>query len=470
LDAVARRHAEFYRDLLERAEAEWEARPTAEWLADYRWRLDNVRAALGWAFSSNGNASIGVRLTAAAVSLWMHLSLMDECHSRAEQALASLSVEPTRDAHREMKLYAAIATSLTYTRGAIPELKAAWTKTLDLAEQLDDIEYQLRAVWQLWAFNRLSAWRRAALTKAGSFCALAANRPDPNHRLVGEWMLGVSQHWLGDQARARRHLEGVLAQYVESDNRSHIIRFQVDLRVSARTFLAPTYWLLGFPDQAMRAAEAAIEEARAINHTFSLCHALVFGSCPAALLMGDMASGERYARTATDHSAGHGLSWRAYGRCYQGALLIKRGEIAAGLRLLRTGFDELHGFATLRFMDFLMPQALCWVGEIAEGLARVDEAIARSEETEEHRLTAGLLHIKGELLLARRARDARGLQRRSTWHGSKPPFPGNCAPRQASPGRSAIRAPPLTLWQSSSRSTTGSRKDSIPPISRPQKR
>src|SRR5881396_1357103 len=29
---VARRHAEYYRDLLERAEAEWEIRPTAEWL------------------------------------------------------------------------------------------------------------------------------------------------------------------------------------------------------------------------------------------------------------------------------------------------------------------------------------------------------------------------------------------------------------------------------------------------------
>jgi predicted ATPase len=202
LDAVARLHAEFYRDLLERAEAEREARPTAQWLADYGWRLDNVRSALSWAFSSNGNASIGVQLTAAAVSLWMHLSLMEECHSRAEQALASLSVEPTRDVHREMKLYGAIATSLTYTRGAVPELEAAWTKTLDLAEQLDDIEYQFRAVWQLWAFNRLSAWRRAVLTKAGSFCALAANRPDPNHRLVGEWMLGVSQHWLGDQARA----------------------------------------------------------------------------------------------------------------------------------------------------------------------------------------------------------------------------------------------------------------------------
>src|SRR5271169_4900633 len=32
LDPVARHHAEFYRDLFERAEAEWETRPTAEWL------------------------------------------------------------------------------------------------------------------------------------------------------------------------------------------------------------------------------------------------------------------------------------------------------------------------------------------------------------------------------------------------------------------------------------------------------
>jgi hypothetical protein len=30
LDAIARRHAEFYRDLFERAETEWETRPTAE--------------------------------------------------------------------------------------------------------------------------------------------------------------------------------------------------------------------------------------------------------------------------------------------------------------------------------------------------------------------------------------------------------------------------------------------------------
>jgi predicted ATPase/DNA-binding winged helix-turn-helix (wHTH) protein len=398
LQTVARRHAEFYRKIFERAEAEWETQPTAEWLAHYRWRINNLRAALDWAFSPDGDTSTGMALTTAAVPLWIHLSLMDECRSRVEQAL--LSAEPSRDAPRGMKLYTALATSLTYTGGTASELEAAWAKTLELAERLDDTEYRLRAVWELWTLNRVSRWHRAALTEAERFCALASNRADPNQRLVGERMLGIGRHYLGDQVRARRHLEGVLDSYVESENRSHIVRFQVDLRVSASTFLAPVLWLLGFPDQAMRAAEAAIEAAQAANHAMSLCHALVFGACPTALLAGNLTAGEHYASMLIDHSAKHGLArWHAYGCSYQGALAIKRGEMAAGLKLLRVGFDELGDFSTLRFMDFLMSEALCRAGEIAEGLATVDEAIARSEETEEHRFIAELLRIKGELLV-----------------------------------------------------------------------
>src|SRR5438552_1113366 len=42
LDRVARRHAEYYRDLFQRAEAAFETRPTAEWLAAYWPPFDDV--------------------------------------------------------------------------------------------------------------------------------------------------------------------------------------------------------------------------------------------------------------------------------------------------------------------------------------------------------------------------------------------------------------------------------------------
>ncbi|HEX4616247.1 MAG TPA: winged helix-turn-helix domain-containing protein, partial [Stellaceae bacterium] len=114
-ERIARCHAGYYREFFERAEAEWETRPTAEWAAEYGLQIDNLRAALDWAFSPDGDASIGVALTTAAVPLWMHLSLLDECRSRVARALAAMEVGTNPDARREMKLHAALGALLMYT-------------------------------------------------------------------------------------------------------------------------------------------------------------------------------------------------------------------------------------------------------------------------------------------------------------------------------------------------------------------
>ncbi|HEY2539307.1 MAG TPA: winged helix-turn-helix domain-containing protein, partial [Stellaceae bacterium] len=384
LDAVARRHTEFYRDLLERAETEWESRPTAEWLADYGWRLHNLRAALDWAFSPDGDPSIGVALTAAAVPLWMHLSLPEECRDRVERALGALAAGAGRDARREMKLHAALGASLIYTRGPTgPETGAAWTTALEIAEGLDDAEYQLRSLWGLWFFHSWGSRHRVALALAERFCTLAANRPDPNDRLIAERMIGVSQHYLGDLPSARRHLERMLTRYVPPVQKSHIIRFQTDQRMAARLYLARILWMQGFPDQAMRAAHSSVEDARAANHAISLCFALALAACPIALLVGDRAAAEHYTGTLLDHSSRYALvHCRAFSRSYQGVLGINRGDVATGLPLLRAGLDELGEakFAVVRLITFVMAEALGHAGQISEGLAVVEEAIAQSKD------------------------------------------------------------------------------------------
>ena len=137
-DATARRHAGRYLDLFEGAEAETETRPTDEWLADYAPEIDNVRAALDWAFSPNGDSSIGVALTIASVPLWVQLSLMEECRERVERALAGIGPGSSPPQHREMQLCAALGASLMYTKGPVPETGAAWTRALELAEAFSD--------------------------------------------------------------------------------------------------------------------------------------------------------------------------------------------------------------------------------------------------------------------------------------------------------------------------------------------
>jgi hypothetical protein len=151
-----------------------------------------------------------------------------------------------------------------------------------------------------------------------------------------------------------------------------------------------------------RAAHSSVEDARAANHAISLCTALVHAACPLALWTGDLAAAEHYGTMLIEHSTRHALAlWRAYGRSFQGMLVIKRGDVDTGLRLLRAGFDEFGeaGSALLRFIALLMAEALGRAGQHADGLAAIEEAIASSERTEERWAMAELVRVKGELLL-----------------------------------------------------------------------
>jgi predicted ATPase/DNA-binding winged helix-turn-helix (wHTH) protein len=406
---VARRHAEHFRDFFQRAESEWETRPTAEWLAAYARQIDNLRAALNWAFSEGGDAGLGVELTVAALPMWFQLSLVDECRDRVERALAVLA-GANQDERRKMKLYAALGWSLMYTTRPARESGAAWATALELAEKLDDADHRLRAIWGLWAGSQNNGEFRAALALAEQFRDLAAGSGNPSDVAVGDRMMGAALHFLGDQAAARRHIESMLGQYFTPDRRSDTVRFQFDQRVTARITLARILWLQGFADQAMREVEDNIESALSINHTLSLCNALAQAACPIALLVGDLPAAERFISLLLRHTEGHALGvWNAYGDCFKGELLIKRGDIDAGLRLSHAAVDKLR---KARFVQYLtaflgaLAEGFASAGQVSQGLAVIDEALARCERYEERWCIAELLRIKGDLILRQHAPNA----------------------------------------------------------------
>ena len=159
------------------------------------------------------------------------------------------------------------------------ETRRAWSKVLELAENLNDEEYQLRATWGLWVFHFNGGELRTALTMARDAYELAAKRGDPDDMIVGDRMAGSSHHYLGDQVGARVHMERVLNYYVAPHRRSRDIRFVFNPRTSARSYLARILWLQGFPNQAIRTSQTAIEDAEATKHALSICNALVQAAC-----------------------------------------------------------------------------------------------------------------------------------------------------------------------------------------------
>jgi predicted ATPase len=398
-EQVARRHANYYRDLFDRAEIELETLPAPAWQASYGRQIGQVRAALDWAFSPTGAAEIGVALTVAAVPLWVHLSLTEECRGRVEWALSGPA--ESRDARLNMQLYAALGAALFLTKGSGPQMVAAFTSAFEIAESLDDADYRLRALWGLFMGCITSGRYRAALAIAERFRACAAKSTDSADGLIGDRLVGVALLALGDLESARRHIQRMLGRYVA--RRSHIIRFQFDQQLLAHSYHTRILWLQGFADQAMRTVESHLVAARASDHPYSLFSGLLQTACPVALLAGDLTLAERYVKALMDLSARHAVElWTLGGRCFGGVLLIKRGEVGAGLELLRTAFARVPQNAFTLFYTPILAEiadALGLDGKAGEGLSIIDEALARSESNEERWCVAELLRVKGELIL-----------------------------------------------------------------------
>lgn len=400
-ECVARRHAEFCRALFERAQAEHWRRPIAKWLEDYRPWIDDLRSALDWAFSPNGDATIGVALTVAAVPLWMHLSLMDECRARLERALAT--PDECRNARCNMQLLAALGGAVVNSNRPGPEKLALFTQALRIAESLDDTDYRLRALWGLWCDRLNSGVFGAALAVARDFRNVAENSVDPVDRRIGDRMIGFTLNFLGDQSGARLHLDRMLRGYISPVDGSHITRFLFDQRVSAGITDAQVLWLQGYPEQALRSLEINIADALSLNHGLSLCNALAKSACHIALLAGDLDAAERYTALLLEHTARHGLDvWHAFGRCFEGVLLIRHGDLDAGLPVLSAALGDLpQARYTLPYSPVVaeFAVALARVGDVARGLEIIGQVLDISERSEERWYMAELLRVKGELNL-----------------------------------------------------------------------
>jgi predicted ATPase len=401
VDELTERHARYYRELFEQAAIEYAAQNATDWIRAFGDQVDNVRTALDWSFSENGDASIGVDLI-AAVPLWLNLSLMDECRHRVQKALSRLRPSKKQAPIREMQLYTALGVAL-YSIGPSPGSTAAWKKVLEIARRLKNTDYILRALWGLWTVCVTGSEQRAGLSLAKEFFDLATEAVDPEAVLVGDRLIGISHHFLGAHSEARHHIERMLDRSKARSNPADIIRFQFDQPVSSRSYLAKVLWLQGSPDQAQRLAERAISDAQAISHALSLCYTLGSGACPVALLNGDLAAAERYVGMLLDHAAKHRLAlWITMGRSFKGVLLIRLGDHDKGLPLLREGIDDLRqaGYALYR-TAFLgeLAGSLGAASQTAFGLRVVDEALSQSRRTDELWCMPELLRIKGELAL-----------------------------------------------------------------------
>jgi predicted ATPase/DNA-binding winged helix-turn-helix (wHTH) protein len=400
---AAHRHAKYFCSFFLNAESESETRSLGEWLAVYGQHLDNVRVALDWAFSPDGDAHAGVELVVVAVPLWVQLSLLAECRDRVQMALDRLDRETPNAELLRMQLSAALGWSLMYGLGRARQAAPAWANVLEIAERLGNRDYLLRALWGL-SINQFNDGQfRRALEFANRFKEIAGSSDDAIELIMTDRLLATTLHYLGEQHNARSHIDRVIGRLKDFVHEPRIIRFRFDLRVSTHYFLARILWLQGLAKQTFQVVERNLIEGRAGGHALTFCSVLGQSACPIAFLAGDFDAADRYCTELLDHTKRHPIRlWRLWAECFQGLVMAKRGHLAEGLAMLGDALDRAGDAQFLpRFLLPLGEYASCLgsAGEVAQGLALANKALARCEGRDELWYSPELQRIRGELLL-----------------------------------------------------------------------
>jgi predicted ATPase/DNA-binding winged helix-turn-helix (wHTH) protein len=326
-EQVRRRHATHQLAVQEYATGSNAGTVTGESLNHARQQIDDVRAALEWAFSRFGDAVLGAKLLAASAPIWFELSLMNEFQQRAKDALRAIS---GRWFDRlEMELAGAMGFSLWHAEGAVAEVISAFSRAMALAEKLGDLPTQRTALWGLWFAHTSSADYRTSLAVAEAHRRIDHAPDDQEEGQIQNRMMALSLHYMGEFDRARRLAERVLANTPAIRGRDRRVGLRTDQRVAAQTLLSRSLWIQGKPDEAVALADTNIANALSIDHPASVCYALTVSTCPIAFWSGDFERATGAVEQLLDLSLRHGLQfWHSWARGFKKALALRaRGGV-----------------------------------------------------------------------------------------------------------------------------------------------
>jgi hypothetical protein len=249
---------------------------------------------------------------------------------------------------------------------------------------------------------------RTALALASRASTVAAPLADTVSIATSEWMLGVSEHWVGEHRAASRRLEKFL-QYQQAVPRSYFLHYAgFDLYVVARYTLAHTLWIQGHPDRAMETMQATLDEARRLKNPVSLCSALAFGGCALCLRTGDLDAAERLAAELVGQAQRYALGdFLAYGKAVQDILSLRDAKTKVGAERYRTVLQRWResGWHILLSSSDLA-NTLAKAEYADELLSIVGAERERAEREKVFSTFPEMLRVEGELLLLRHDPDA----------------------------------------------------------------
>jgi predicted ATPase len=384
LHTLQRQHASHYCSMLSAPAHNGAPLSREEWLDRYRYALDDIRAALEWAFSAGGEPDLAAKLTVASIPAMLQLCLIDNFQHWINVALEVLADSETHSLVPQVQLCIA-SFSLSMHFGCQEEavLLELAQRAVAIADRSDNDLLRATARTTQIVCHVLGGNPASAVARLAELAELVAQSSEPIAPSLLDRVSAQAHHFNGELARSR-----VYAQRTLNVARQPIAppinysAYALDHRISMRIILARNAWLEGRADEAIQITNACIELAR-LDRPVTLAQALTLCACPVALWRGDLAAARAFTEELMQCARRFGLGPSAdFARCYRLVLGRLAGE---NLDLL----GPAHPANTLQ-ADHLATLSDQWVN---------GALLARAEQGLTGWCTAEILRRDGEMML-----------------------------------------------------------------------
>ena len=359
---------------------------------------DEARAAIQWAFSSDGDSDLGIELITSSAYLWSELSLFEEYKRYADRALTVIQATPD-SAREELRLLDATVPAIYETLGSVAELYTTAHRIMELASKLGDNKVMTRGLHSIWRYHHGRGEYLQSLEAAEKVRqALEAELPG---EVWWKPLKALSLLYLGRFVEAR----SLLADIDDNIPMSHVeitASYDYSVSVIVNGALARLLWLQGMFDLASQCAEACVSSAIRAGKAVAVCFALTIAGCPISLWKRDFEATERNLALLKEYAVrSRSIYWTQYVQVFQVGLGGARDPSAMEslLASVQTSkWDYRHwenfsvlgeGFAPRAFLERAKEDRSWWCS--AEILRLEASRIHRTKKTNDHVMTRALL-------------------------------------------------------------------------------
>jgi DNA-binding SARP family transcriptional activator/predicted ATPase len=370
----------------------------------YHPQTTEIAIQLAHHFEAAGNYDKAIAYRLEAGNYALKISANEDAIGHLTRGLELLRTFPEtpRRIQIELSLQLSLGAALQAIKGyTAPGVRRAYTRARELCKHGGEAQQLLPAIMPLATYSMMRLEIQQAISLGKQMLAEAKRAEDALLIALAHLTIGYVLFHTGRFKSSSEHLNRMIAFYDREQHKSMTLIIGQDIGSGSLGWDSWPLWYLGFPDQALRRSQEAVDLAIELKHALSLTVASGFAAvCSVWRREPESAQvhGERAMQLVKEHGF---VFYQATANFAIGWALAAKGQIEEGIARLQECLATWQAMGVNLYRKSVListAEVHAWAGQIECGLQVLAEAEKLASPPSERYYEAELHRIKGELL------------------------------------------------------------------------